>query len=44
MLGRVETLTSHPIRRLFDAGGRVPVNIDDWIMLGQRVWHEFVDL
>jgi adenosine deaminase len=44
MLGRVDTLASHPIRELFDAGVRVTVNTDDMAMFGQSVSHEFLNL
>ena len=44
MLGRVEALASHPIRKLFDAGVRVTVNTDDMVMFGQSVSHEFLNL
>ena len=44
MLGRVETLASHPIRKLFDAGVRVTINTDDMAMFGQSVSHEFLNL
>jgi adenosine deaminase len=44
MLSRVETLASHPIRKLFDAGIRVTVNTDDMAMFGQSVSHEFLNL
>lgn len=44
MLSRVETLASHPIRKLFDAGVRVTVNTDDMVMFGQSVSHEFLNL
>jgi adenosine deaminase len=44
MLGRVETLASHPIRQLYDAGVRVTVNTDDMAMFGQSVSHEFLNL
>ncbi len=44
MLGRIETLASHPIRKLFDAGVRVTVNTDDMAMFGQSVSHEFLNL
>ncbi len=44
MLGRVESLSSHPIRKLFDAGVRVTVNTDDMAMFGQSVSHEFLNL
>ena len=44
MLGRVETLASHPIRKLFDAGVRVTVNTDDMLVFGQSVSHEFLNL
>jgi adenosine deaminase len=44
MLGRVEDLTSHPIRKLFNAGVRVTVNTDDMIVFGQSVSEEFLNL
>jgi adenosine deaminase len=44
MLGRVESLATHPIRRLFDAGVRVTVNTDDALMFGQNVSDEFLNL
>jgi adenosine deaminase len=44
MLGRVDSLASHPIRKLFDAGVRVTVNTDDMAMFGQSVSHEFLNL
>jgi adenosine deaminase len=44
MLGRVESLASHPIRKLFDAGVRVTVNTDDVGMFGQSVSQEFLNL
>jgi adenosine deaminase len=44
MLGRVESLASHPIRKLFDAGVRVTVNTDDMAMFGQSVSDEFLNL
>jgi adenosine deaminase len=44
MLSRVESLASHPIRKLFDAGVRVTINTDDMIMFGQSVSHEFLNL
>jgi adenosine deaminase len=44
MLGRVESLAAHPIRKLYDAGVRVTVNTDDALMLGRGVSEEFLDL
>jgi adenosine deaminase len=44
MLGRVESLASHPIRKLFDAGVRVTINTDDMAMFGQSVSDEFLNL
>ena len=44
MLSRVETLASHPIRKLFDAGVQVTINTDDMAMFGQSVSHEFLNL
>src|SRR5262249_59603131 len=37
MLGRVEALASHPIRKLFYARVRLTVNSDDMAMFGQSV-------
>ena len=44
MLGRVETMKAHPIRRLYDAGIRVTVNTDDSLMFGTTVSKEFLAL
>ena len=44
MLGRVETLSAHPIRKLFDAGVLVTVNTDDMAVSGQSVSPEFLHL
>lgn len=44
MLGRVESLATHPIRKLFDAGVRVTVNTDDVLVFGQGVSAEFLNL
>jgi adenosine deaminase len=44
MLGRVETLAAHPIRKLFDAGVIVTVNTDDVLVFGQGVSEEFMNL
>jgi adenosine deaminase len=44
MLGRVESLASHPIRKLFDARVRVTVNTDDMAMFGRSVSDEFLNL
>jgi adenosine deaminase len=44
MLGRVESLAAHPIRRLFDAGVRVTVNTDDALVFGQSLSEEFLNL
>jgi adenosine deaminase len=44
MLGRVESLAAHPIRRLYDAGVRVTVNTDDVLAFGQSVSDEFLNL
>jgi adenosine deaminase len=44
MLGRVATIKSHPIRRLYDAGIRVTVNTDDSLMFGITVSEEFLAL
>jgi adenosine deaminase len=44
MLGRVESITVHPIRRLFDAGVVVTVNTDDVLFFGKGVSEEFLAL
>jgi adenosine deaminase len=44
LLGRVESLARHPIRRLFDAGVRVTINSDDVLVFGSSVSEEFVAL
>jgi adenosine deaminase len=44
MLGRVETLAAHPIRKLFDSGVIVTINTDDVLVFGQGVSEEFRNL
>jgi hypothetical protein len=44
MLGRLQTIAEHPIRRLFDAGVIVTVNTDDVLVFGQDVSEEFLNL
>jgi adenosine deaminase len=44
MLGRVESLAAHPIRRLYDAGVRVTINTDDILMFGESVSEEYLSL
>lgn len=44
LLGRVESLAAHPIRRLYDAGVRVTVNTDDALVFGKSVSEEFLAL
>jgi len=44
MLGRVESMTTHPIRRLYDAGICVTVNTDDSLMFGITLSEEFLAL
>ncbi|UWU29191.1 hypothetical protein N2600_04265 [Rhizobium sp. WSM1274] len=44
MLGRVKSLASHPIRRLYDAGVVVTINTDDVLVFGQGVSEEFMSL
>jgi adenosine deaminase len=44
MLGRVESLATHPIRTLYDAGVKVTINTDDILMFGQSVSDEFLNL
>jgi adenosine deaminase len=44
MLGRVESLAEHPIRKLYEAGVKVTVNTDDVLVFGQSVSDEFLNL
>jgi adenosine deaminase len=44
MLGRVDSLKVHPIRRLFDNGIKVTINSDDVLVFNQGVSEEFLDL
>ena len=44
LLGRVESLAEHPIRKLYDAGVKVTVNTDDVLVFGQSVSDEFLNL
>jgi len=44
LLGMVESLERHPIRRLFDAGVRVTVNTDDVLLFDRSVSQEYLAL
>jgi len=44
MLGRVDCLETHPIRKLYDAGVEVTVNTDDVLVFGKGVSEEFLGL
>lgn len=44
MLGAVDSLSSHPIRVLFDHGVEVTVNTDDPMIFGQSVSQEYFNL
>jgi adenosine deaminase len=44
LLGRVNSLAEHPIRKLYDAGVKVTVNTDDVLVFGQSVSDEFFNL
>jgi adenosine deaminase len=44
LLGRVEGIASHPIRKLFDAGIKVTINTDDALVFGAGVSDEFLSL
>ncbi len=44
MLGRVESIATHPIRTLYDAGVIVTVNTDDVLMFGSSVSDEYLKL
>jgi adenosine deaminase len=43
-LGRVSSLSEHPIRKLYDAGIKVTINTDDVLVFGQSVSDEFLNL
>jgi adenosine deaminase len=44
MLGRVDRLETHPIRKLYDAGVKVTVNTDDVLVFGNGVSEELLSL
>jgi adenosine deaminase len=44
LLGRVESIATHPIRELYDAGVKVTVNTDDALVFGRSVSEEFLGL
>ena len=44
LLGRVTSLSEHPIRELVDAGVIVTINTDDVLVFGQSVSDEFHNL
>jgi adenosine deaminase len=44
LLGRIDSLAEHPIRKLYDAGVKVTVNTDDVLVFGQSVSDEFLNL
>ena len=44
MLGAVDSLSTHPIRALFDQGVEVTVNTDDPMIFGQSVSQEYLNL
>lgn len=44
MLGRVDCLETHPIRRLYDVGVEVTVNTDDVLVFGNGVSEELLSL
>lgn len=44
LLGRVQSLATHPMRTLFDAGVVVTVNTDDVLVFGNGVSEEFLAL
>lgn len=44
LLGRVESVATHPIRKLYDAGVKVMVNTDDALMFGRSVSEELLGL
>jgi hypothetical protein len=44
MLRRAQSLATHPIRKLFDAGVLVTINTDDVLVFGRSVSEEFLGL
>jgi hypothetical protein len=44
LLGRVESIAAHPVRKLVDAGVRVTINTDDALVFGCTVSEEFLAL
>lgn len=44
MLGRVESIKNHPIRRLFDNGIKVTINSDDVLIFDSNVSDEYLKL
>jgi adenosine deaminase len=44
MLGAVDSLGSHPLRKLFDHGVSVSINTDDLMIFGQSVSEEYLNL
>lgn len=44
MLGRVDSIEKHPIRKLYDYGVRVTVNSDDVLVFGSSVSREYMEL
>jgi adenosine deaminase len=44
LLGRAESIATHPIRKLYDAGVKVTVNTDDALVFGRTVSEEFLEL
>lgn len=42
--GRVESVATHPIRKLYDAGVKVTVNTDDALMFGRSVSEKLLGL
>ena len=44
MLGNVESLKQHPIRKLYDHGVSVTINSDDLMIFGQSVSEEYLNL
>lgn len=44
MLGRVERLKDHPIRKHYDAGVNVTVNTDDALVFGATISEEFTNM
>ena len=44
ILGAVESLSRHPVRKLYDHGVKVTINTDDLMIFGQSISQEYLNL